>query len=63
LEVYLGIDVGSVSTKLAVFDRNDGLVTYTYMLTEGKPVTMVQVGGRCDLWEESPSDHISQSRN
>jgi predicted CoA-substrate-specific enzyme activase len=41
---YLGIDVGSVTTKFAVLDKNDELITHNYLLTQGKPITMVQQG-------------------
>ena len=44
MEAYLGIDVGSVTTKLAVLDENDQLVTHIYLLTQGKPIEMVQQG-------------------
>jgi len=44
MEAYLGIDVGSVTTKFAVLNRSDELVTSLYLLTQGKPVTMVQQG-------------------
>ncbi len=44
MEVYLGIDVGSVTIKLAALDRSDGLVASLYLPTEGKPVAMVQQG-------------------
>jgi len=44
METYLGIDVGSVTTKLAVLDENDELVTDLYLLTKGKPIEMVQQG-------------------
>ena len=44
MEAYLGIDVGSVTTKFAVLDKNDELVTSLYSLTQGKPVAMVQQG-------------------
>ena len=43
---YLGIDVGSVTTKLAVLVENDELVSHTYLLTQGKPIEMVQQGLR-----------------
>ncbi len=43
---YLGIDVGSVTTKFAVLDENDELVTHNYLLTQGKPIAMVQQGLR-----------------
>ncbi|GAH12784.1 unnamed protein product, partial [marine sediment metagenome] len=41
METYLGIDVGSVTTKLAVLDSNDELVTHIYLPTQGKPIDMV----------------------
>ena len=41
---YLGIDVGSVTTKFAVLDKNDALITHNYLLTQGKPIIMVQQG-------------------
>jgi len=42
METYLGIDVGSVTTKLAVLDSNDKLVGHLYLPTQGKPIEMVQ---------------------
>ncbi|MBI4286440.1 MAG: 2-hydroxyglutaryl-CoA dehydratase [Chloroflexi bacterium] len=47
MEAYLGIDVGSVSTKLAVLDKNNELMAHLYMPTQGKPIEMVQQG----LWQ------------
>ena len=44
MEAYLGIDVGSVTTKFAVLDKDDELVTSLYLLTQGKPIIMVQQG-------------------
>ena len=44
MEAYLGIDVGSVTTKFAVLDKDDELVTSLYLLTQGKPIVMVQQG-------------------
>ena len=44
MEVYLGIDVGSVTTKFAVLDKNDELITHSYLLTQGKPIDAVQQG-------------------
>ena len=44
MEVYLGIDVGSVTTKFAVLDKNNQLVTTLYLPTLGKPIEMVQQG-------------------
>ena len=44
METYLGIDVGSVTTKLAVLDKNEELITSLYLLTQGKPIDMVQQG-------------------
>ncbi len=42
MKVCLGIDVGSVSTKLAVLDKNNELISHTYLPTQGKPVRAVQ---------------------
>jgi predicted CoA-substrate-specific enzyme activase len=55
MEGYLGIDVGSVTTKLAVLDKNDELITHTYMLTQGKPIEMVQQG-LVQIREQLPKD-------
>jgi predicted CoA-substrate-specific enzyme activase len=42
MEVYLGIDVGSVTTKLAAIDENNELVAHVYLPTGGRPIEMVQ---------------------
>ncbi len=42
MDAYLGIDVGSVTTKLVVLDAEDRLVSGVYRPTEGRPVTAVQ---------------------
>ena len=42
MKVYLGIDVGSVSTKTAALNGNNELVSYTYLPTQGNPVRAVQ---------------------
>ncbi len=55
MEVYLGIDVGSVTTKLAVLDKNDELITHNYLLTQGKPIDMVQQG-LAQIKEQLPKD-------
>jgi predicted CoA-substrate-specific enzyme activase len=44
MEVYLGIDVGSVTTKFAVLNQSDELVFHLYLPTQGKPIEMVQQG-------------------
>jgi predicted CoA-substrate-specific enzyme activase len=41
---YLGIDVGSVTTKFAVLDKNGELIADLYLPTQGKPIAMVQQG-------------------
>jgi len=43
-KVYLGIDVGSVTTKLAALDEEDRLVTSLYLRTQGRPIAMIQHG-------------------
>ena len=46
MEVYLGVDIGSVTTKFAVLDGGNELVADLYLLTEGKPIQSVQYGLR-----------------
>lgn len=44
MEAYLGVDVGSVTTKFAVLDKDNRLINTIYVLTQGKPIEMVQQG-------------------
>lgn len=44
LNVYLGIDVGSVTTKLALVDESGKYVDSYMLRTSGKPVIAVQKG-------------------
>ncbi|MDA8218185.1 MAG: acyl-CoA dehydratase activase [Dehalococcoidales bacterium] len=46
MEAYLGIDVGSVTTKLALLDENDDLITSAYGRTAGRPIQVIQQGLR-----------------
>ena len=55
MEVYLGIDVGSVTTKLAVLDKGNELIAHIYLPTQGKPITMIQKGLH-DIKELLPSN-------
>ena len=55
MEVYLGIDVGSVTTKLAVLDKEDQLIDALYLRTAGKPIAVVQEGLR-EIAQRLPSD-------
>jgi len=41
---YLGIDVGSVSTDLAVIDKKGTLINSVYLRTEGKPIKIIKKG-------------------
>ena len=42
MRVYLGIDVGSVTTKIAALNEFDELVASDYARTEGRPIVVVQ---------------------
>ncbi len=44
MDVFLGIDVGSVTTKCAVLDEQDNLLFSLYTRTRGQPIVMVQHG-------------------
>ncbi|MBN2156899.1 MAG: 2-hydroxyglutaryl-CoA dehydratase [Candidatus Lokiarchaeota archaeon] len=41
---YIGVDVGSISTNLAVIDNNRNIIETVYIRTEGKPIASVQKG-------------------
>lgn len=41
---YLGVDVGSVSTDLAVLDKNMKVIEKLYLKTKGRPIKAVQEG-------------------
>lgn len=46
MQTYLGIDVGAVTTKLAVLDESNSLMASLYLPTGGEPVAAVQQGLR-----------------
>ncbi|MBN1177080.1 MAG: ATPase [Dehalococcoidales bacterium] len=55
MELFLGIDVGSVTTKFALLDASDALMAHLYLPTGGEPVEMVQEGLR-RIGSELPPD-------
>jgi len=55
MEAYLGIDVGSVTTKFALLNKDSELITDLYMLTQGKPIEMVQQGLK-QIKQQLPKD-------
>lgn len=44
--VYMGIDIGSISTNVAVIDSNGKLLYKSYLMTAGKPIEAVRQGLR-----------------
>ena len=42
MNCYLGIDIGSISTKGVVIDENDKIINSLYIWTEGNPVNSVK---------------------
>ncbi|MBO5095327.1 MAG: 2-hydroxyglutaryl-CoA dehydratase [Bacilli bacterium] len=42
MNCYLGIDIGSISTKGVVIDENNNIITSEYIWTEGNPVNAVK---------------------
>jgi len=55
MEAYLGIDVGSVTTKFAALNEDDELLNSIYLPTQGKPIEMVQQGLR-QIKQQLPKD-------
>ncbi len=54
--VYLGVDVGSVSTKLVVIDQQAQVQNSLYLRTEGKPIAAIQSGLTQLLKQLDPSE-------
>lgn len=46
MKAYLGIDVGSVTTKVAILDEHDEVLYSSYSRTNGRPINAVQEGLR-----------------
>ncbi len=44
MKTYLGIDLGSVTTKVVALDQEDRLLESLYLRTQGKPIESVQQG-------------------
>jgi len=44
LTMYLGIDIGSITTKVVVMDENDGVVAKVYLRNSGRPIEAIQHG-------------------
>jgi len=44
VKAYLGIDIGSISTNLAVTDEEDRLLAKRYLMTAGRPIEAVKQG-------------------
>ncbi len=42
IEAYLGVDVGSISTKAAVIDGNNRVLAKVYLMTAGRPLEAVR---------------------
>jgi predicted CoA-substrate-specific enzyme activase len=55
MKTYLGVDVGSVTTKLVLLDEHDEILAYTYLRTQGKPIVIIQEGLK-QIREQMPSD-------
>ncbi len=45
-EAYIGVDVGSVSTNIAIVDRSGHVLASAYIRTHGRPIEAVQEGLR-----------------
>ncbi|HEX2966211.1 MAG TPA: acyl-CoA dehydratase activase-related protein, partial [Syntrophorhabdaceae bacterium] len=43
-KVYLGVDVGSISTNLVVIDEEKRVIAKRYLMTEGRPLEAVKKG-------------------
>ncbi|MBI5076014.1 MAG: CoA protein activase [Nitrospirae bacterium] len=44
LKTYLGVDIGSISTNLAIIDENCNVIAKRYLMTAGRPIEAVKQG-------------------
>ena len=44
MDLYLGVDVGSVTAKFALIDKSGELLSSVYLRTSGKPIPAIQQG-------------------
>ena len=44
LKTYLGVDIGSISTNLAVIDESSRVIAKRYLMTAGRPIEAVRQG-------------------
>jgi len=44
IDVYLGLDVGSISTNLVVIDQDKKVLSKRYLMTAGRPIEAVRIG-------------------
>ncbi len=51
IKAYLGIDIGSISTNLAVIDEEGNLLAKRYLMTAGRPIEAVKQGLN-EIYEE-----------
>ena len=46
MRVYLGVDVGSVTTKVVALDEEEKVLAGLYLRTQGRPIETIQEGLR-----------------
>ena len=42
-KAYLGIDIGSISTKGVIIDKNNNIISKSYIWTKGDPINAVKI--------------------
>lgn len=55
IPVYLGVDVGSLSTNVVLIDPDHRVIARRYLPTAGKPLEAIR-RGISEIWEEAGSD-------
>ena len=54
-EVYLGVDIGSVSTKVVAIDKDNNIIAKVYLFHHGKPLESIKKA-LLELQKKLPSD-------
>ena len=64
-DCYLGVDIGSISTKGVIIDDDNNIITSAYIWTEGNPVMAIRnliSALNVSTWLKRKTTHIQNAR-
>ena len=58
IKSYLGIDIGSISTKGVIIDENNNILASSYLWTKGNPINAVKEVGNLKINKDITEFHV-----